>query len=780
MGSKKILILSLGTGSYSLRDNESDFKYNDEYVFENKLSVYRKANYEINGERYIEKPYVAEPLIMETQPDEIIILGSVKSTWSGLFLAFAEETSHMREDFIRLREFDTGKTIEKDGKLKKVALFGLSTPGEELDRIEKEINGIFAGSNLFQNLCKEVKTWVFLLRYGIDQEELEENYRRLGRIKELFMEKDTTYEVSFDITHAFRSMSIYNLIILNYLKNITGAHIHIRNVFYGNLDVSRENYDIATIVDLEDIVDVLDLTNGVSEFRNTGNAKTLLENLPTEEKDGYVDGLRMFDHATQINDFNMIQKALRKLDKEYYEKTCGKRTDSKEHNNDAAKQGVFQDRIIPKTDAESRTSVQRTRYEDYREMVQHVIATELYGDETWKYDDFSSLSMGEQRLRLGKWYMRQNRYGVAIATGLEALRSFLVHPYLDGLNNTPVTQPGRSPEEDENNRRNAEDALGRAVQAIEEEEQKTDLSKTAQIPLELLDLAVKMRDAAQETKPIRNAFAHNLKEDSRTAAITLKEKEKEPDLNDVQQIENTKEIEEAFRKCKVFFEVLETFSKALLDNPEAAVKLLQMKPKKKISGKDSAAKNKKVRQAYIIWHNYNTKNEGKYNQIRNAILDELHISDKEKRKAFPIMQYPAEHAVKCKKGIDEQLQYAYEVFSSGKVDSETAIIYCDDSSINSFGDFASLMNLIPKLMACGFLDIYYLNIYRKPSEENKIHKTESSEKAEFPKTEKINLKLFSELKEDNYKEKLLGKFKKKYQTNPAWQQMIQDSSRSLI
>jgi hypothetical protein len=110
----------------------------------------------------------------------------------------------MREDFIRLIEFDTGKTIEKDGKLQKVALFGLSTPGEELDRIEKEINGIFAGSNLFQNLCKEVKTRVFLLRYGIDQEELEENYRRLGRIKELFMEKDTTYEVSFDITHAFR------------------------------------------------------------------------------------------------------------------------------------------------------------------------------------------------------------------------------------------------------------------------------------------------------------------------------------------------------------------------------------------------------------------------------------------------------------------------------------------------------------------------------------------------------------------------------------------------
>ena len=92
-------------------------------------------------------------------------------------------------------------------------------------------------------------------------------------------------------------------------------------------------------MDLEDIVDVLDLTNGVSEFRNTGNAKTLLENLPTEEKDGYVDGLRMFDHATQINDFNMSQEALSKLDKAYYEKTCDKRTESKEHNDDAAKKG---------------------------------------------------------------------------------------------------------------------------------------------------------------------------------------------------------------------------------------------------------------------------------------------------------------------------------------------------------------------------------------------------------------------------------------------------------
>ena len=213
MKSKKVLILSLGTGSYALDDEKRALQNDDEYVFKQKHSAYRKANYEINGNTYSDIPYVAEPLIVETQPDEIVVLGTVKSTWSGLYLAFAEDTNHMKQDFKRLREFDTGKTVVKDGETQKESLFGLGTSGEDLNLIEKEIDDIFAESNLFQKMCGKIKTRVFLLRYGIDQNQLEENYHRLGRIRELFMDKDTEYEVSFDITHAFRSMSIYNLII---------------------------------------------------------------------------------------------------------------------------------------------------------------------------------------------------------------------------------------------------------------------------------------------------------------------------------------------------------------------------------------------------------------------------------------------------------------------------------------------------------------------------------------------------------------------------------------
>jgi hypothetical protein len=129
-----------------------------------------------------------------------------------------------------------------------------------------------------------------------------------------------------------------------------------------------------------------------------------------------------------------------------------------------------------------------------------------------------------------------------------------------------------------------------------------------------------MWDADKETKLIRNVFAHNLKEDSRTTAKLLKDKEEEPNLKDVHQNESTKEIESAFRKCRLFFEVLEAFHKVLLADPEAAIRLLQMKPNQNSSRKDSVKKNKKPRQAYIIWNNYNSNNVEKYRHIRNAIL----------------------------------------------------------------------------------------------------------------------------------------------------------------
>lgn len=45
MKTKKVLLLSLGTGSYALENRDRARQNDDEYVFEQKLSAYRKANY---------------------------------------------------------------------------------------------------------------------------------------------------------------------------------------------------------------------------------------------------------------------------------------------------------------------------------------------------------------------------------------------------------------------------------------------------------------------------------------------------------------------------------------------------------------------------------------------------------------------------------------------------------------------------------------------------------------------------------------------------------------
>ena len=58
----------------------------------------------------------------------------------------------------------------------------------------------------------------------------------------------------------------------NYIKSITDYKIKLSHVYYGNFDAQREYNGIAPIVDLSDVIDVMDLSNAVMEFKDTGNA----------------------------------------------------------------------------------------------------------------------------------------------------------------------------------------------------------------------------------------------------------------------------------------------------------------------------------------------------------------------------------------------------------------------------------------------------------------------------------------------------------------------------
>lgn len=376
---RKILLLTLGTGD--LRNAKES-------------AGYRMTQYTINGCPYQKNGedkqtnFVAEPIIDFFEPDDIFILGTVKSVWHQFYASVTtsdnNDDSYLNDcNYLRLLDIETNN--------------GINTVNENLVQLGEEISKIFGTietwdkySDKYRNQKPLVR--VLLTKYGIDSQELKENYVILKGI-EKYLSVNNSYEVAFDITHSFRSLPIYNLIIFNYIKNITKYDISISHVYYGNIDASHELENKAPIVDLRDLVEVLDLTNGVTEFKDTGNAVSILP-LINSDKD-LQDALSRFDLATQLNAFDEIKDALISLA------------------------------------ALTTSNSSDARYTGIREMIGTVLGEKFFGGRDCPEIPDSGADL---KYMLSIWFYNQNRIGLALATGLEALRDI----------NTPAKEPACS------------------------------------------------------------------------------------------------------------------------------------------------------------------------------------------------------------------------------------------------------------------------------------------------------------------------------------------------
>lgn len=378
-------MLTLGTGSL-YRENRENGKIpkvlpeeRREEILKNRLEKgefpYIKAKYIVEDLEEPQEPreseFIAEPLLEHYNPDIVIVIGTVKSSWANMYSKFGSKDYDTLKKLSDL-EWDNGK----------------DTGGTELETIQGEINSIF--QDVFG---KERQVKIILTRYGLNKEELLENYKILSGMKEIFEDKDE-YEVAFDITHSFRSMPIYNLVIFNYLKHIYQYNITIKHVYYGNVETKRENDDKAPIIDLYDLAEVMDLTNGISEFKNTGNAITLCSHLPDDNQ--LKKELSGFDWATQINSYNHIKQSLIDLIR------------------NIKKQEKSENKFV-----------------DINDMIKNVLQNKFFCGKELTAEILESIQVEEMQFMICKWYYQQNRYGQAIATAMEALRSMLVPLYLE-------------------------------------------------------------------------------------------------------------------------------------------------------------------------------------------------------------------------------------------------------------------------------------------------------------------------------------------------------------
>ena len=170
----KVLILSLGAGRYDREkkkmlepenlsaenagkleekvrtsfENRNDKSKNNVYT----ITTYSAPNADMPGEieLFEETPFVAEPLIKITDPDHVVVIGSVRSAWSSFYMGLAASPSlAMYRELFNIENGDV-YSIEDDRlsydeqKCRNAGACGILTGDVELDRYECRINEIFA------------------------------------------------------------------------------------------------------------------------------------------------------------------------------------------------------------------------------------------------------------------------------------------------------------------------------------------------------------------------------------------------------------------------------------------------------------------------------------------------------------------------------------------------------------------------------------------------------------------------------------------------------------
>lgn len=468
---KKILILSLGTGSILGIDSTKMTPEEKKEKLAQREYSYRTAEYyfEGGGDK-IKTEYVAEPLMKKFSPDEVFIVGTSKSSWTGFYGKFGDENEEKGEIISQL--FD----LEENG--------GKDLEQKDIEEYTQKI-GQFYNKGMCHGIFSGVKIHVIVTYYGINRNELLDNYCLLrDAIGKALNNGQYRYEVAFDITHSFRSMPVYNLVVLNYLQNILQIDLDITHIYYGNLEISSENNGLSPIVNLEELIGVLKLSNSVSEFKNTGNAVSLIKGITDKEKK-LKDALEAFDWATQINNYDEIIKGLKRIIELSIPGDC----------------------------------VQSGKYADLQEMILNVIWSKFFAGEVGAdntniaeqlLNKLNGMSKAEIQYCLSKWYYNQNRYGEALATGLEALRSYLVSLYL--VRNTD------SDPENENSRKAAVEHLKRFVE--NEKSGKIIWTDDNEERNKVTEVIRELEECMKDITLIRNTFAHNLGGQSDNAGNT--------------------------------------------------------------------------------------------------------------------------------------------------------------------------------------------------------------------------------------------------------------------
>lgn len=274
---KRILVTPLGTGSI------------------NEKNPYIWANYKFENSKEAKKScFILEVLCEKSNPDELIIIGTVKSCWHQLYRYFAEK----KRDFDENYEKYLAKYVKSHNYKSEEHDF------KELDK-EKLIS------------VMPCKTRIILIKYGLNEEELLKNFELLCEIEKSF-EKLEENQIILDITHSFRSLPIYQFLFINYFMRVSKYNVKLEAIYYGMLESRYELDNITPIINLKVLNELLEWINSINEYNNQGNITSLIKLLKYKNNKDLAKCLEEFDFSLNSNNLSDIRNSLNKIFKYKY------------------------------------------------------------------------------------------------------------------------------------------------------------------------------------------------------------------------------------------------------------------------------------------------------------------------------------------------------------------------------------------------------------------------------------------------------------------------------
>lgn len=236
---------------------------------------YNSANYMIDNELYEKKELIAQALIEHYKIERVFLVGTARSMWERIYELFSANN------------FDEEYWLELCDAIEKSNHAQYCLTSAKLKKLEQAIDRELG---LTGSRC-------LLIKYGLNTEELMYNFDVFMDIAELLQDGD---EIYLDITHSFRSLSLFQYVMIDYIENLADKRIVIKKVFYGMLECAREMEGKAPVVDLKMIYDMTRWIKAIHELDSYGNGYLVAELLEEQDKN-LAKKMRGFSDLINLN-----------------------------------------------------------------------------------------------------------------------------------------------------------------------------------------------------------------------------------------------------------------------------------------------------------------------------------------------------------------------------------------------------------------------------------------------------------------------------------------------